>query len=96
MTKYGDTALLFSVGNTETAKALIEAGADVNAKHGDGVTPLLLAAREGQAETVKLLIKAGADVNAEIENGFTVTVVEMAEMSGHPEIVEILKQAGAR
>ena len=96
MAKYGDTALMLALRDTETTKALLAAGADVNAKHEDGFTPLLLAARGGQAETVKLLIKAGADVNAEIENGFTVTVVEMAEMSGHPEIVEILEQAGAR
>ena len=93
MTEYGDTALMFALGNTDTAIALIEAGADVNGKHGDGFTPLLLAAKEGLTEMTKILIEAGADVNAEADNGWT--ALDMSELSGHPEIAAILNQAGA-
>ena len=51
-------------GQTEDVKALIEAGADVNAKRKDGETVLMSAAWKGHTETVKALIEAGADLNA--------------------------------
>jgi ankyrin repeat protein len=48
----------------EVARALIEAGADVNAKvdNGDnGVTPLYVCAQEGHPEVARALIKAGSN-----------------------------------
>ena len=78
-------------GHTETVKALIELGVDVNADDGSG---LMAAALEGRTETVKALIEAGADVNAKDMNGDT--ALTWAAGPGHTEIVEILRQAGAR
>jgi ankyrin repeat protein len=49
---------------TAMAKALIKAGADVNAKDKNGMTPLLMARATGQKELAELLIEAGADPNA--------------------------------
>ncbi|MBC6412138.1 MAG: ankyrin repeat domain-containing protein, partial [Hyphomonadaceae bacterium] len=45
----------------ETIAALIESGADMQARTRDGFTPLHLAARYGTAETVATLVKAGTD-----------------------------------
>jgi ankyrin repeat protein len=94
-TEDGTAALMQAAreGHTETVKALIEGGVDVNAKTPKGSTALMFAAREGHTETVKALIDGGTDVNAETEKGTTALMV--AARSGYTEIVELLKQAGA-
>ena len=48
------------LGRTETVKALIELGADVNAKHKNGATALMAAAGQGHTEIVDILKQAGA------------------------------------
>ena len=53
----------------KVAKALIYAGADVNARNDDGDTPLLQAAWNGRTDLAKALIYAGADVNARNDDG---------------------------
>jgi hypothetical protein len=49
-------------GHTETVKALVVSGADVNARDNHFFTPLLRASQKGYAETVKVLVVARADV----------------------------------
>ena len=51
-------------GNTEVVKALIEAGADVNAKDNDGWTVLSWACTKNNKDIAQLLIENGANVNA--------------------------------
>ena len=51
-------------GDIEQVKALIKAGADVNATDGRDNTPLCRAVASGNMEVVQLLVEAGADVNA--------------------------------
>jgi ankyrin repeat protein len=53
-----------SAVKAKTARALIEKGADVNAKDASCSTALLLASTTGSYETVGLLIEHGADVAA--------------------------------
>ena len=53
--------ILDSVGSVQL---LIEAGANVNYKNRNGLTPLLWHAYSGRLKCVKALIEAGADVNA--------------------------------
>lgn len=63
--------------NSKIVRALISAGADVNAKTDDdsGWTALLSAAHNGESpEIVKILISAGADINAKTEAGFRANV----------------------
>ncbi len=84
-------------GDTVSIKALLDAGADVDAKDTDfyyGQTALILAVREGHTDVVRMLLDAGADVNAKDNNGQTALMV--AEAEGHTEIVELLKKAGAK
>jgi len=63
--KGGMTALHHAVrqGYLESTRALLDAGANVNEKTGDGHTPLLVALINGQFDVAMELIKRGADVN---------------------------------
>ena len=68
----GLTALLFAArqGYTETAMALLDAGADINQPNaGDKTTPLLMAIINGHFDLAMQLIDRGADVNAAAFNG---------------------------
>ena len=58
-----------SFGKTEIAKALIDAGADLNLKNNDGSTALITAAFFGQKEIVKYLLEKGADKTAVNNHG---------------------------
>ncbi len=63
------------VEGMETVAMLIEAGADIHARDGNGDTPLLRAADYGgfrNPETLEALVGAGADVNDRSERGETV------------------------
>ena len=62
----GLTPLLFASrqGAIDGARALIEAGADLNLADPDGITPLILAVRNGHYDLAALLVEKGANVNA--------------------------------
>jgi ankyrin repeat protein len=70
----GMTPLLFAAreGHIDTAKALLDAGVDVNqAKIGDNTTPLVEAVINGNFDLAKLLIERGADAKRAAINGIT-------------------------
>ncbi len=70
----GLTALLFAArqGYTDTVKALLDGGADINqANAGDKTSPLLMAIINGHFDLAMLLIERGANVNAAAFNGVT-------------------------
>lgn len=62
----GNTALLFAaqVGDADSAKALIAAGANGGDTGADGHSALVIATFAGHPDVAHLLIEAGADVNA--------------------------------
>ena len=68
----GFTPLLFAarVGDAESARLLLTAGADVNDAQPDGVSALVLAAHSGHGSVAALLLDRGADPNA-IASGYT-------------------------
>lgn len=76
--------------NTEGAKLLLEAGADVNATQTMDYTPLHSAASGGDEGTLELLLATGADVNA-VADGKTPAMI--ARERGHASIAERLELA---
>jgi ankyrin repeat protein len=55
-------------GHAEALENLLDGGADINARSGDGSTPLVLALLNGQFDVAMKLIERGADVNILTEN----------------------------
>lgn len=85
----GDNALHCIVrwNDLDAAKALLDAGIDVN-KAGDlGYTPLHVACVQGNEQMVKLLIDHGADLFA-LNEGYPPSTA--ARLSGHDHICELL------
>ena len=62
----GSTPLLFSarVGDAESARVLLNAGADANDSLPDGTSALVLAAHSGHGDVGAVLLEKGADPNA--------------------------------
>jgi ankyrin repeat protein len=90
----GETALMFAarVGDLESAKALVRAGADVDDADAWGVSATSLAAHSGFTELVELLLLAGADPNA---NGPGFAALHTAIMHRDDRMVEALLAHGA-
>ena len=61
----GMTALLHAAreGRIEAVEALLDGGADIDQRSGDGTTPLVLALLNGRFDLAMLLIERGADPN---------------------------------
>jgi uncharacterized protein len=71
--KGGSTALMFAArGDMESARTLLNAGADPNLQIPDwGGTALIIASTMGQADIVEALLDKGADPNYRDKNSFT-------------------------
>jgi ankyrin repeat protein len=87
----GLTALLFAArqGYADTARALLDAGADVNQPNaGDKTSPLLMSIINGHFDLAMLLLERGANPNAAAFNGvaplFGVLNIQWAPKSLYP------------
>ncbi|KAH9937194.1 ankyrin repeat-containing domain protein [Fomitopsis serialis] len=80
-------------GNVHELRAYLDANpnVDVNVKDENGYTPLHLACDRGHADVVRLLLERGADPS--IKDDDDLTGRELAEISGHDEIMSVLKAA---
>ena len=80
-------------GDLAAARALLERGADVNAREVDGSTALHWAAHRDDLEAAGLLLGAGADVSA--ANRYGVAPISLAATNGSAAMIERLLAAGA-
>jgi ankyrin repeat protein len=85
----GSTPLLFAArsGDAESARLLIEAGADVNDELPDGASALVVAAHSGHTSAATLLLEKGADPNAAAV-GYT--ALHAAVLRGDLNLVKVL------
>ena len=93
--KYGNTALIAASkhGPPDLVRALLKAGANIEAKNNEGDTALITAAMEGKTDVVLGLLEAGA--NKEATNNDGETALMMATMNGQIKVVQVLLNAGA-
>jgi len=91
-------------GDVKATAAHLDAGADVNARDADGITPLMHAAHGDRPdiadptatdhpEIVELLLKRGAEVNAKTDTGFV--ALFWAARYGHAGVAKVLIAHGA-
>jgi ankyrin repeat protein len=71
-------------------RALIDQGAQVNARQNGGFTPLHAAAQNGDIEIATLLLNAGADATVREDSGKT--AFDFAQESHHFAIMDLLKK----
>ncbi len=90
-------------GDLAQVRALIDAGADLDAQGDNGETPLNTAILEGHVLVASLLIDRGADIQARNKGGFTplhaaayANVVEIAEklLSRGADVKDQMNKAG--
>jgi ankyrin repeat protein len=94
-------------GDIAVMRALLEKGADPNAKSVAGITGLIASAgagwvqnqtytesKESSLEAVKLCVEKGADINAAMTNG--VTAMHAAALRGLDDVIAFLAQKGAK
>jgi uncharacterized protein len=74
----------------EIVRALVEAGADVNARQHGGFTALHAAAQEGDEAMTSYLLEKGADRNARADNNQC--ALDFALQRGHAGVVALLEK----
>lgn len=78
---------------TAQVKALLDRGADIEAKDRNGRTPLMLAAQRGRVETVRLLMARGAKTETRDREGNTAFMLAQFSPAGrgdHEGVIRIL------
>jgi len=84
-------------GDLATVSRLLDRGADVDGESDDqGGTALVGAAAEGHADIVLLLLRRGANPNKATSYFGRSDQTPLMVATGHPDIVAILKKAGAK
>ena len=86
-------SVMLIAGSNEVVQLFLDRGLDINARDVDGLTLLIISAAALRREPdVAFLLRNGADPNAKAKNGLT----PLSAARGRPEVVELLKKAGAR
>jgi ankyrin repeat protein len=82
-----------NAGDVERVRALLDAGAEIDALDKHGQTALMNAAHRGETELVRALVQLGADLNHTAK--YRVTALMLAVISDHADVVRLLVAAGA-
>ena len=84
------SALLDAVkrGSIDQLRSLVASGADVNARQGDGATPLHWAAHRDDLAVVDVLLRAGA--NTDVANELGATPIWLAAVNGSASMIRRL------
>ena len=80
------------MGLIDCVELLINLGANLNEKDGEGWTALHLSSYSGKIEIVKLLIDKGADINAQDVDGET----PLNRAENEKEIADLLRKHGGK
>jgi len=76
------------LGDVTLVQAILDAGAELEARDTSGATSLALAASNGQVDAATVLLHAGADPDAPTFTGWR--PLHAAALTGHPEVVAVL------
>ena len=92
----GNSALIVAAttGNLDVLRILIQAGADLDIRNQQGQSGLMRATISGQGDAAVLLLEAGADM--QLVDGDHKTARDLAKLSDHLEILELLDQYRTR
>ena len=85
---------LLGTSDPRILRALLDHGADPDAKDRNNHTALMSAVMNRNAEKVRLLLQRGADYT--VWDGASNTALSLAKEVGHPKIIRMLEAAGAR
>ena len=90
----GFTPLLFAArsGDVESARLLLDAGADIHETAADGNTPLVIAAMSGHGRLAEFLLERGADPDA---NAAGYAALHAAVLRSDPELTKAILTYGA-
>ena len=94
---HGRTALHIAAhaGRTSTVRALVAAGATLNARTRYGWSPLTDACKEGHHECVAVLVAAGADIHVSTPVPTDKSPLSLAARAGCLRTIRLLLNAGA-
>ena len=82
------------LGRVDVIPALLQAGADIEARSPQGHTPLILASYNGHAAATRLLLESGAEVDAGDTSRGNTALMGTA-FKGFDDIADLLLDAGA-
>ncbi|HEY9837314.1 MAG TPA: ankyrin repeat domain-containing protein, partial [Vampirovibrionales bacterium] len=83
------------IGNIHQVITLLAEGARVNAKDGEGTSPLMFASQKGYTEIARHLLEAGADANLAREK-YGITPLMFAAANHQIDVVRLLLSFGAQ